>query len=52
MEGDTNLTHFSFGVIYRRPIKAALAAVTEHLSGLLPLHLVYSQAHENAVEVC
>lgn len=34
----------------RRPIKAALAAVAEHLSGLLPLHLVYSQAHENAVE--
>jgi hypothetical protein len=34
----------------RRPIKAALAAVSEHLAGLLPLHLVYSQAHENAIE--
>ncbi|KAA8522652.1 hypothetical protein F0562_009186 [Nyssa sinensis] len=34
----------------RRPIKAALAAVAEHLAGLLPLHLVYSQAHETAVE--
>lgn len=34
----------------RRPIKAALAAVSEHLAGLLPLHLVYSQAHESAIE--
>lgn len=36
----------------RRPIKAALAAASEHLAGLLPLHLVYSQAHETAIEVC
>lgn len=35
----------------RRPIKAALAAASEHLAGLLPLHLVYSQAHETAIEV-
>ncbi|XP_058068629.1 uncharacterized protein LOC131217681 isoform X2 [Magnolia sinica] len=34
----------------RRPIKAALAATAEHLAGVLPLHLVYSQAHETAVE--
>ncbi|XP_048330508.2 uncharacterized protein LOC107417673 isoform X1 [Ziziphus jujuba] len=34
----------------RRPIKAALAAASEHLAGLLPLHLVYSQAHETAME--
>ncbi|GLT28617.1 hypothetical protein SLA2020_035370 [Shorea laevis] len=34
----------------RRPIKAALSAVSEHLAGLLPLHLVYSQAHETAIE--
>lgn len=34
----------------RRPIKAALASVSEHLAGLLPLHLVYSQAHESAIE--
>nr|GEV79082.1 UTP--glucose-1-phosphate uridylyltransferase [Tanacetum cinerariifolium] len=34
----------------RRPIKAALAAVSEHISGSLPLHLVYSQAHETAIE--
>ncbi|GKV20536.1 hypothetical protein SLEP1_g30641 [Rubroshorea leprosula] len=34
----------------RRPIKAALAAVSEHLAGLLPLHLVYSEAHETAIE--
>ncbi|CAH9128493.1 unnamed protein product [Cuscuta epithymum] len=34
----------------RRPVKAALAAVSEHLAGILPLHLVYSQAHETAVE--
>ncbi|CAI9098983.1 OLC1v1035726C1 [Oldenlandia corymbosa var. corymbosa] len=34
----------------RRPIKAATASVSEHLAGLLPLHLVYSQAHESATE--
>ncbi|KZV37739.1 hypothetical protein F511_32057 [Dorcoceras hygrometricum] len=34
----------------RRPTKAAVAAVSEHLAGLLPLHLVYSQAHETAIE--
>ncbi|KAJ4709142.1 Transmembrane protein [Melia azedarach] len=34
----------------RRPIKAALAAVSEHMAGLLPLHLVYSEAHETAIE--
>ncbi|XP_051149082.1 uncharacterized protein LOC127263856 isoform X2 [Andrographis paniculata] len=34
----------------RRPTKAALAAVSEHLAGLVPLHLVYSQAHETAIE--
>ncbi|KAL5699714.1 hypothetical protein ACHQM5_030581 [Ranunculus cassubicifolius] len=34
----------------RRPIKAAIAATAEHIAGLLPLHLVYSQAHETAIE--
>ncbi|OVA19335.1 hypothetical protein BVC80_521g148 [Macleaya cordata] len=34
----------------RRPVKAALAATAEHLAGLLPPHLVYSQAHETAIE--
>ncbi|KAL2330430.1 hypothetical protein Fmac_018011 [Flemingia macrophylla] len=34
----------------RQPIKAAVAATAEHLSGLLPLHLVYGQAHETAIE--
>ncbi|KAH7572476.1 hypothetical protein JRO89_XS04G0262200 [Xanthoceras sorbifolium] len=34
----------------RKPTKAALAAVSEHMAGLLPLHLVYSQAHETAIE--
>ncbi|KAK9741561.1 hypothetical protein RND81_03G113500 [Saponaria officinalis] len=34
----------------RRPVKAAIAAASEHLAGLLPLHLVYSHAHETAVE--
>ncbi|XP_065881246.1 uncharacterized protein [Euphorbia lathyris] len=34
----------------RRPIKAAMAVVSEHLSGLLPLHIVYSRAHEAAIE--
>ena len=29
-----------------------MAATAEHLAGLLPLHLVYSQAHETAIEVC
>lgn len=37
--------------LFRRPIKAALAATSEHVAGLLPLHLVYSQAHEAAIEV-
>lgn len=32
-------------------MKAALSAAAEHLAGLLPLHLVYSKAHETAVEV-
>ncbi|XP_061990573.1 uncharacterized protein LOC133708993 [Rosa rugosa] len=34
----------------RRPIKAALAAASEHLAGLLPLHLAYSHARETAIE--
>ncbi|PKU72306.1 hypothetical protein MA16_Dca006306 [Dendrobium catenatum] len=34
----------------RRPIKAAISATAEHLSGLLPLHLAYSQVHETALE--
>lgn len=34
----------------RNPIKAALAATAEHLAGVLPLHLAYSQAHETAIE--
>ncbi|WOL13828.1 hypothetical protein Cni_G22608 [Canna indica] len=34
----------------RRPTKAAIAATAEHLAGLLPLHLAYSQAHETAIE--
>ncbi|CAN1330903.1 hypothetical protein LINPERPRIM_LOCUS35138 [Linum perenne] len=34
----------------RRPVKAGLAAVSEHLAGLLPLHLAYSHAHETAIE--
>ncbi|GFZ09139.1 hypothetical protein Acr_20g0009470 [Actinidia rufa] len=35
----------------RRPIKAALAAVAEHLAGLVPLHLVYCHGHETAIEI-
>lgn len=38
-------------LVHRKPTKAALAAVSEHLAGVLPLHLVYSQAHEAAIEV-
>ncbi|KAI3699713.1 hypothetical protein L2E82_44181 [Cichorium intybus] len=34
-----------------RTIKAALAPVSEHIVGLLPLHLVYNQAHDNEIEV-
>nr|GMC57676.1 hypothetical protein DM860_005612 [Ipomoea batatas]GMC64118.1 hypothetical protein DM860_005612 [Ipomoea batatas] len=37
--------------ICRRPMKAAFVAVSEHLAGILPLYLVYSQAHETAIEV-
>lgn len=40
-----------FLYVIRRPIKPALAAVAEHLAGLVPLHLVYSHAHETAIEV-
>ncbi|KAJ7540824.1 hypothetical protein O6H91_10G032800 [Diphasiastrum complanatum] len=32
------------------PIKAAVAATAEHLAGLLPSHLTYSHAHENAAQ--
>uniref|UniRef100_A0A803MES0 DUF7906 domain-containing protein n=1 Tax=Chenopodium quinoa TaxID=63459 RepID=A0A803MES0_CHEQI len=35
----------------RRPVKAAIAAASEHLAGLLPHHLVYSHAHETAIEI-
>ncbi|KAG6649743.1 hypothetical protein CIPAW_07G231500 [Carya illinoinensis] len=41
---------FIYAPKIRRPIKAALAAASEHLAGLLPLHLVYSQAHGTAIE--
>lgn len=34
----------------RNPLKPAIAATAEHLAGLLPLHLVYSHAHETAIE--
>lgn len=34
----------------RWPMKAAFAATSEYLAGLLPLQLVYSQAHEAAIE--
>lgn len=43
--------HLLSHLLYRKPVKAALAAVSEHLAGMLPLHLVYSQAHETAIEV-
>ncbi|KAL9263611.1 hypothetical protein AKJ16_DCAP08394 [Drosera capensis] len=36
---------------FRRPIKAAIAAASEHIAGLVPLHLVYSHAHESAAEI-
>ncbi|KAM7267958.1 hypothetical protein ACFE04_010124 [Oxalis oulophora] len=36
----------------RRPIKPAMAAVSEHLACLLPLPISYSQAHESAIESC
>uniref|UniRef100_A0A0D9VFU6 DUF7906 domain-containing protein n=1 Tax=Leersia perrieri TaxID=77586 RepID=A0A0D9VFU6_9ORYZ len=34
----------------RKPIKAAIAATAEYVSGLLPSHLAYSPAHETASE--
>ncbi|CAD6251036.1 unnamed protein product [Miscanthus lutarioriparius] len=34
----------------RKPVKAAIAATAEYVSGLLPPHLVYSHAHETAIE--
>nr|GMC60091.1 nuclear poly(A) polymerase 1 [Ipomoea batatas] len=39
------------GVGHKRPMEAALAAVSKHLARILPLYLVYSQAHETAIEV-
>uniref|UniRef100_A0A8R7QL87 DUF7906 domain-containing protein n=1 Tax=Triticum urartu TaxID=4572 RepID=A0A8R7QL87_TRIUA len=36
----------------RKPVKAAIAASAEYVSGLLPMHLAYSSAHETASEVC
>ncbi|KAL3688199.1 hypothetical protein R1sor_014508 [Riccia sorocarpa] len=32
-----------------QPSKAAIAAVAEHLSGIMPSEVTYSQAHENAI---
>jgi len=34
----------------RNPLKAGLAAAAEHIAGLVPLHLTYSHAHENAIQ--
>ncbi|VAI39240.1 unnamed protein product [Triticum turgidum subsp. durum] len=34
----------------RKPVKAAIAASAEYVSGLLPSHLAYSSAHETASE--
>ncbi|CAM0953876.1 unnamed protein product [Alopecurus aequalis] len=34
----------------RKPVKAAVAASAEYVSGLLPSHLVYSSAHETTSE--
>jgi hypothetical protein len=39
-------------LVNRKPVKAAIAATAEFISGLLPSHLAYSHAHETAVEVC
>nr|GMC62755.1 nuclear poly(A) polymerase 1 isoform X1 [Ipomoea batatas] len=41
---------YKYSFSSRRPMKAALAAISEHLAGILPLYLVYSQAHETAIE--
>ncbi|KAK7314317.1 hypothetical protein VNO77_39533 [Canavalia gladiata] len=35
----------------RQPLKATVAAIAEHLAGLLLLHLVYGQAHETTIGV-
>ena len=35
-----------------RPIKAAVAAVAEHLAGLVETQLTYSHAHQNTAQVC
>ncbi|XP_042990341.1 uncharacterized protein LOC122317360 isoform X2 [Carya illinoinensis] len=50
LEGHLHCNGHSLLWNLRRPIKAALAAASEHLAGLLPLHLVYSQAHGTAIE--
>jgi len=35
-----------------RPVKAAVAAVAEHLAGLVETQLTYSHAHQNTAQVC
>ena len=37
---------------YSRPMKAAVAAVAEHLAGLVETQLTYSHAHQNTAQVC
>lgn len=35
-----------------RPLKAAVAAIAEHLAGLVPTQVTYSHAHQNTAQVC
>ncbi|CAM6088218.1 unnamed protein product [Calypogeia fissa] len=40
----------SFSWDLRQPTKAAIAAVAEHMAGLVPSHLTFSPAHENSIQ--
>ena len=46
VENDQNLLHYC-----SRPMKAAVAAVAEHLAGLVPTEVTYSHAHQNTAQV-
>lgn len=53
--GDPKLSFlklFIRGVMHHsRPLKDAVAAVAEHVAGLLPSHFTFSEAHENGDQV-
>jgi hypothetical protein len=41
-----------FSNLASQPLKQAVAAVAEHLAGLVPTQVTYSHAHQNSAQVC